>query len=208
MYIRQQTMENVWQYNFHILHILYKCMYKLIDQSHSVLLYLYESFCKFWAIHESIRVFITLGIDTKYRSPENNTNYIWNTSICVKCRAHIARGNRLRNNLLSTTTPPPQRRRWGIFIRVNDLRAGASFVRKRGDTQSATTSGIERRIIVSNNPGRRFSSVPMATWTTARLLVGWQSKLSSVERQEGREGARYPYRVPRSIGRAMVGKEA
>lgn len=57
----------------------------------------------------------------------------------------------------------PQRRRWGIFIRVNDLRAGASLVRKRGDTQRATTSGIERRIIVSNNPGRRFSSVPMAT---------------------------------------------
>lgn len=32
--------------------------------------------------------YITLGIDTKYRDLENNTNYIWNTNVRMKCEVH------------------------------------------------------------------------------------------------------------------------
>lgn len=42
-------------------------------------------------------------------------------------------------------------------------RSAAARPPKRGYVELARASGIERRIIVSNNPGRRFSSVSMAT---------------------------------------------
>jgi len=54
MYIRQQTLGKFGNI------ITTSYVYKLIDQS-SVLLviYLYKLFCKFWVIHESIRVYNT-----------------------------------------------------------------------------------------------------------------------------------------------------
>jgi len=126
-------------------------------------------------------------------------------SVCKIQSAQIARENYLRNNLLSTTTLLPTS--LGNFYPSKRFASRcASFVRKRGDTQRATTSGIERRIIVSNNPGRRFSSVPMATLNRSpprRLAIE-----TVLRRAAGRKGIPLP--LPRtSFDRGvMVGKEA